>query len=174
MANPRNARSASELRELLGNTPTFFLVNYQGLSAGELTALRQRVRDAGGRMLVAKNTLINLVVKEQGVAGFDALTGPTALVLVGDDPVAPAKVLADFAKDHAKDLPEAKGGVLEGAVIDAAALLRIAKLPPRERLQSELVGLLLAPLQGLVGTLSGAPRKLVSVLNNYSDKLKEA
>ncbi|MDQ3399341.1 MAG: 50S ribosomal protein L10, partial [Deinococcota bacterium] len=66
------------------------------------------------------------------------------------------------------------GGVLEGAVIDAAALLRIAKLPPRERLQSELVGLLLAPLQGLVGTLSGAPRKLVSVLNNYSDKLKEA
>lgn len=174
MANPRNAKSAEELRGLLAETKTFFLVNYQGLSAGELSSLRKRVREAGGRMLVAKNTLINLIVQEQGVAGLETtLSGPTALILVGDDPVAPAKVLTDFAKAN-RDLPEAKGGVLEGAVVDAAALSRIATLPPRERLQSELVGLMLAPLQGLVGTLQGAPRNLVSVLHNYSDKLKEA
>ncbi|MDQ3460932.1 MAG: 50S ribosomal protein L10 [Deinococcota bacterium] len=175
MANPRNAKSAEELRGLLAESKTFFLVNYQGLSAGELTDLRQKVRDAGGRMLVAKNTLINLIVQEQGVVGLETtLTGPTALVLVGDDPVAPAKVLTDFAKAHARDLPEAKGGLMEGAVVDATALSRIAKLPPREGLQSELVGLMLAPLQQLVGTLSGAPRNLVSVLHNYSEKLKEA
>lgn len=174
MANPRNAKSAQELRGLLAESKTFFLVNYQGLSAGELTNLRQKIRDAGGRMLVAKNTLINLVVEEQGVTGLEStLSGPTALVLVGDDPVAPAKVLTDFAKAN-RDLPEAKGGLMEGAVVDAAALSRIAKLPPREQLQSELVGIMLAPLQQLVGTLEGAPRNLVSVLHNYSEKLKEA
>jgi large subunit ribosomal protein L10 len=174
MANPRNIRSVEELRGLLAETKTFFLVNYQGLSAGEITSLRRKVRESGGRLLVAKNTLIELVVREQGVSGLEStLTGPTALVLVDSDPVAPAKALTDFAK-ATRDLPAAKGGLLEGAVVDASALSRIAKLPPREQLQSELVGLMLAPLQQLVGVLEGAPRNLVSVLNNYSEKLKEA
>ncbi|HEX7023065.1 MAG TPA: 50S ribosomal protein L10 [Trueperaceae bacterium] len=174
MANPRNTKEIEALRDLLADAKTFFLVNYQGLSAGELSALRRRLREAGGRMLVAKNTLLGVVLQEQGIGGFDeTLRGPTALVLVGEDPVEPAKVLADFAKDHAKDLPAAKGGLLQGSKVDASALAKIATLPPREQLLSELVGVLQAPMQQLVGTLEGAPRNLVSVLTNYSDKLKE-
>jgi len=175
VANQRNTASVEALRALLGDAKTFFLVDYQGLSADQIGALRAKVRDAGGRMLVAKNTLINVVLKEQGAADLGSkLTGPTALVLIGDDPVAPAKALTDFAKDHPNDLPTAKGGFLQGAVIEADAIAKVAKLPAREQLLSELIGVLQAPLQQAVGVLEAAPRNLASVLTNYSEKLKEA
>src|SRR5688572_21432440 len=115
MANPRNIKSVEELRGLLEGKSTFFLVDYQGLSAADLNTLRGQVKAQGGRILVAKNTLINVVLKEQGVEGLaDQLKGPTALVLTGEDPVGPVKALTDFAKDHARELPTAKGGILEG------------------------------------------------------------
>ena len=175
MANPRNLASVAQLRELLAGASTFFLVDYQGLSAGELHRLRAQVRAAGGRLLVAKNTLINVVLDEHGIEGLQAsLSGPTALVLVGDDMVAPAKALADHAKAHAKDLPVAKGGYLQGSVVGPEALARIATLPSREQLLSQLVGVLQAPLSQLVGVLEAPPQNLVTVFNNYADKLKEA
>ena len=175
MANQRNTTSVEALRTLLGATKTFFLVDYQGLSADQIGTLRARVRDAGGRMLVAKNSLVGVVLKEQGASDLGAkLTGPTALILVADDPVASAKAIVDFAKDHPNDLPKAKGGFLEGVVIEADAISRVASLPPREQLLSELVGVLQAPLQELVGVLGAAPQNLVAVLTNYSEKLKEA
>ena len=174
MANPRNEASVAALRDLLADAKTFFLVDYQGLSAGELNNLRREVREAGGRILVAKNTLIEVVLKEQGVEGFgDTLKGPTALVLVGDDPVAPAKALTEFAKGHAKELPAAKGGMLQGGQVGPEALARIAKLPSRQQLLSELLGVMQAPLQQLVGVLEAPERNLVSVMTNYSEKLKE-
>ena len=174
MANPRNEETVAALRELLADAKTFFVVDYQGLSAGELGALRASVREAGGRMLVAKNTLINVVLKESGQEGFgETLTGPTALVLIDEDPVAPAKALTDFAKDHPKELPVAKGGLLQGGQVGPDALGRIAKLPTRTELLSELVGVLQAPMQQLVGVLQGPQRDLVSVLTNHSEKIKE-
>lgn len=174
MANPRNEASVNALRGLLADAKTFFLVDYQGLSAGEFNSLRRQVRDAGGRILVAKNTLINVVLKEQGLGGYDeTLRGPTALVLIGEDPVAPAKALSDFAKGHAKDLPIAKGGMLQGGQVGPEALAKIATLPSRQQLLSELLGVMQAPLQQLVGVLEGPQRNLVSVMTNYSDKLKE-
>ena len=64
MANPRNIAAVEELRSLLKDSGTFFLVDYQGLSAEDLNALRSKVRAEGGRILVAKNTLISVVLKE--------------------------------------------------------------------------------------------------------------
>ncbi len=174
MANPRNEAAVSMLREQLGDARTFFLVDYQGLSAGDLGRLRAAVREAGGRILVAKNTLINVVLKEQGIEGFEAtLQGPTALVLVGDEVVAPAKAITEFAKAHPRDLPRSKGGRLEGSVLGEDALVRIAKLPSKQQIQSQLVGVLAAPLQQLVGLLEGPQRNLVTVMNNYADKMKD-
>ncbi len=174
MANPRNEAAVTMLREQLGDAKTFFLVDYQGLSAGDLGRLRAAVREAGGRILVAKNTLINVVLKEQGIEGFEAtLQGPTALVLVGDEVVAPAKAITEFAKAHPRDLPRSKGGRLEGSVLGEDALVRIAKLPSKQQIQSQLVGVLAAPLQQLVGLLEGPQRNLVTVMNNYADKMKD-
>ncbi len=175
MANPRNDASIAQLTELIGDAQTFFLVDYQGLSAGELNSLRSKMYETGGRLLVAKNTLINLVLKKQGVDSFDdALKGPTAIVLVGeDDPVSPVKALNEFAKEQKNDLPIPKGGMLQGSQIDVSAFERIAKLPSRDQLLSQFIGVLEAPMQQLVGVLNGPQQKLVGVLNNYSEKLKE-
>ena len=175
MANPRNATSLTELRDVMGDAKTFFLVNYQGLTAAEVGSLRKKIRGAGGQMLVAKNTLINVVLKDHGFEGFgDLLQGPTALVLVGEDVAAPVKVLTEYIKDHPKELPVAKGGMLQGSKVAADAFDRISKLPTREQVYSQLVGVLQGPLQQLVGVLEGPQRNLVGVLNNYSEKLKEA
>jgi large subunit ribosomal protein L10 len=174
MANPRNQTSAAQLRELIADASTFFLVDYQGLSAGDMHKLRARVRNAGGRLLVAKNTLIHVVLKEHGVEGFEAtLQGPTALVLVGEDPVAPAKALTDFAKEHPRDLPAAKGGRLQGSVVGPEALAKIAKLPSRNELYAQLIGVLQAPMVQLVGVLQAPPQNLVSVIDNYVSKREE-
>jgi large subunit ribosomal protein L10 len=174
MANPRNQTSAAQLRELIADASTFFLVDYQGLSAGDMHKLRARVRNAGGRLLVAKNTLINVVLKEHGVEGFEStLQGPTALVLVGEDPVAPAKALTDFAKEHPRDLPAAKGGRLQGSLVGPEALAKIAKLPSRNELYAQLIGVLQAPMVQLVGVLQAPPQNLVSVIDNYVNKREE-
>mgnify|MGYP002778533902 CR=1 FL=1 len=175
MANPRNAASLTELREAMGDAKTFFLVDYQGLTAAEVGSLRKKIRGSGGRMVVAKNTLINVILKEHGADNFgDVLQGPTALVLVGDDVAAPVKAITEYIKDHPKDLPVAKGGMLQGSKVAADAFERISKLPTREQVYSQLVGVLQAPLQQLVTVLEGPQRNLVGVLNNYSEKLKEA
>jgi large subunit ribosomal protein L10 len=174
MANPKNMASVEMLKGVLAEAKTFFLVDYQGLSAEEINVLRARVSAAGGRILVAKNRLINLVLKERGLDGLqETLKGPTALVLVDDDPVGPAKALAEFADEHRLDLPAPKGGLLEGTVVDGEAIHRIAKLPGREQLLSELVGVLQAPMRQVVEVLEGPPRKLVLVMTNYSEKIKE-
>ncbi len=174
MANPRNATSVADLRQQLGDAKTFFLVDYQGLSADDLGKLRNAVRSAGGKILVAKNTLINVVLKEQGIEGFDEmLKGPTALVLVGEEMAAPVKAITTFAKAHAKELPKSKGGRLEGSILGVDALERVSKMPTKPEIQSQLVGVLLAPLQQLVGVLEGPQRNLVTVVNNYVDKQKE-
>lgn len=174
MANPRNERMVDVLRGMLADAKTFFLVDYQGLSAGELGTLRAQVREAGGRIFVAKNTLIGVVLREQGVDGLDeTLMGPTALVLVDEDPVAPAKALTEFAKAHPKDLPVAKGGLLQGEPIGPESVQRVAKLPTREQVLSEVVGVLQAPLQQLVGVLEAPARDLVSVMTNHSENLKK-
>ncbi len=175
MANPRNATSLAELREVMGDAKTFFLVDYQGLTAAEVGTLRKKIRAAGGRMLVAKNTLINVVLKDHGFDGFgNVLQGPTALVLVGEDVSAPVKAITEYIKGHPKDLPVAKGGMLQGSQVAADAFERISKLPTRKEAQSQLVGVLQGPLQQLVTVLTGPQRNLVGVLNNYSEKLKEA
>ena len=174
MANPRNEAAVADLREQLAGVSTFFVVDYQGLSAGDMNRLRSEVRKAGGHILVAKNTLINVVLKEQDVEGLDeTLTGPTALVLVGSDPVGPVKALTEFAKDHPQELPKAKGGLMQGSVVGSESFERIAKLPSEDELKAQLVGVLTAPMQELVGVLSAPQRDFATVVSNYADKLKE-
>lgn len=174
MPNARNIRTVEMLKEQLNGAETFFLVDYQGLSAEDLGRIRTEIREAGGRVIVTKNTLINVVLEQEGVEGFDdLLTGPTALIVVGDDAVKPVKKLVEFAKDHPKKLPVPKGGRLEGTLIDESGFERISKLPSKEEAQSQLVGVLIAPVQQLVGVLEGPQRNFVTVVNNYADKLKE-
>lgn len=163
MARPEKEAAVSELQEKFSKSQSVILADYRGLNVAEVTELRKKLREAGVEYKVVKNTLTSRAAKAANIEGLDQfLSGPTALAFGFNDVVAPAKILADFAKDHKK--LELKGGVLEGKIIDLAAVKELASLPSREALLGQVAGLLQAPMRGLVTVLSGPLRNAVYAL----------
>ena len=108
---PEKASKVAELKELLTSAKSIVLVNYCGLTVAEDTKLRGSMRAAGVKYTVAKNTFIRIAAKEAGIEGLDAyLEHNTAIAVAPEDPVAVAKIISEFAKEH-KAL-EVKAGVL--------------------------------------------------------------
>jgi large subunit ribosomal protein L10 len=161
MPNQRNQGILATLKSSLDGIETFFVVDYQGLTAGQLGALRQQIVEKGGQMIVAKNTLINLALGQTDFS--DALKGPSAIVVAQSDPAGVAKVLSDAAKANDKGIPTMKAGYLEGKRVDVAVVARIASLGTRDQLYSELVGVLGSHQSSFVG-----------ILEAYKTKLEEA
>ena len=115
-----------------------------------------------------KNTLTSIAIKDMGYNLNEFLKGPTAVAFSYEDPVAPAKVLVDFAKTH-KQL-EIKAGVIEGKVADKDVIGELAKMPPKEQLLANTVGAIQSPLYGIVGVLQGTLRDMVYTLQAIQDK----
>ena len=161
MANPRNKTTLDSLGKSLENIETFFVVDYQGLTAGQLSTLRKQIREKGGQLIVAKNTLINRALGE-GRDFSDALKGPSALVVAQGDLAAVAKVLSDAAKANDKGIPTMKAGYVEGKRVDLKVVERISALGTRDQLYAELVGV-----------LGGHQSNFVGILEAYMAKLEE-
>lgn len=142
----------AEIAEVLKNATTGVLVDYRGLTVEEDTKLRNDLRAAGVNYFVVKNTLLRLAAKESGIEGLDdILHGPTALA-VSDDAVAPAKVLADFAKNNEK--MQLKSGFMDGRVLEMDELMQLAKTPNKETLIAKMLGSLNSPISGLARLLN--------------------
>lgn len=153
-----------EIGERLKKTKGAVLADYRGLNVAEATELRSKLREAGIEFKVLKNTLTRLAARDVGIEGLDSyLEGPTAIAFDFQDQVAPAKILAEFAKTH-KAL-EIKAGILENKVLDAASVKALADLPPKEVLLAKVLGAMQSPLYGLAGGLSGLLRNFVYVLD---------
>ncbi len=164
MLRPEKVQVVTELSEKLSTTKSVVFADYRGLNVKEVTELRKKLRDAGVEYKVVKNTLARLAAQKAEVEGVNLyLTGPTAIALGLTDPVAPAKILSEFAKTH-KNL-EIKGGVLQGKVIDLDGVKSLANLPSREVLLAQLLAGMQAPVTGFVSVLSGTMRKLVYALD---------
>lgn len=134
------------------------LADYRGLTVAEDTELRARLRQAGIEYSVVKNTLTTRAAKEAEIEGLDPfLAGPTAIAFSYEDPIAPAKILHEFSREH-KAL-ELKGGYVEGKVVGAQEIESIAKLPSREGLLSMLLSVLQAPMRNLAYVLSQVAEK---------------
>lgn len=152
----------NELNEIFENSKAVILADYRGLNVAEATRLRRRMRESGSGFKVAKNTLVSLVVKKKGLDALQPfLEGPVGLAY-SSDPVAPAKVLSGFIRENKK--MEIKAGVLDGKVIDAAAVKELADLPSREVLLAKVLGGMQAPLYGFAGVLAGTLRSFVYAL----------
>jgi len=171
----RNVQLLGRLKEMLQQTNgSFFLVNYQGLDANEEFRLRRQVTQAGGRIFVAKNTLIKIAVQDLELPSVDeVLKGPSAVVIY-DEPVAVAKALVQFAKENSKDVPQIKAGFLQGQKLAPEEVKAIAELPTLDELRAELVGVLQAPMSEFVGVLEGAPREFAGLLDAYVSKQEAA
>lgn len=162
-----------ELSGKIKSAKSIVLADYRGLTVEQDTELRNALRKAGVDYKVVKNTLTRFAAKENGLDGLDKyLNGPTAMAVSETDPVAPAKVLAEYAKKY--DKLEIKAGVVEGKVIDVSGVKALAELPPREVLIARVLGGFNAPISGFVNVLNGNLRGLVVALNAIAEKKAEA
>ena len=159
------AQKQELVSDIAGRLPGFqvgAVAEYRGLNVSQMTELRRRAREAGVMVRVMKNTLARRAVADSDFACLTPyLNGPVVLSACAD-PVAMAKVLRDFAKEHEAFVVTA--GVMNGAEIEVKALDRLAKLPSREVLLTTLAATLAAPMQKLATTLNEIPTKLVRSL----------
>ncbi|MXW18474.1 MAG: 50S ribosomal protein L10 [Gemmatimonadetes bacterium] len=155
----------AEFQERLGRAEAFFLTDFTGLNVQAMTSLRSQLKKSGAEYLVVKNRLVKRALEDTAIPDISRfLEGPTGVVFGDDDVVAAAKTVTDFAKENG-DRPVFKVGVLDTTVLDAAQIDRVATLPPREELLSQVAGVLSAPMSALVGAMSGKLQEMAGLVD---------
>jgi large subunit ribosomal protein L10 len=140
-----------ELKQKLEGATALYYTDFTGLNVKRMTELRRRLRRAKVEYVVIKNTLALRAVNESGLVG-ERLRGPTGLVM-SKDAVAAAKVLTDFAKEN-EQRPTVKGGIFEGRPINAKQVSKLAAMPSREQMLSELGASMQAPMAAFAGAMN--------------------
>ncbi len=149
----------ADLTNKLQNAAAGVLVDYKGITVAEDTALRAELRKNNVEYAVVKNTLLQFAVNNCGMNELDSLlNGATALAICHDDPVAPARVVNDFAK-KIDDRFEIKGGFMDGKAMPLNEVLALANIPPLPVLQAQVLGTMLAPISGLACVLKQIAEK---------------
>ena len=142
----KKAQQVSEVAEQFKNAASVVVVDYLGITVEQATNLRTELRNAGVQFAVVKNGILSRAAKEAGLEGMDDIfKGPSAVAFSNDDVIAPAKILADFAKKV--EALEIKAGVIEGKVSSKEEIEALARLPNREGLLSMLLSVLQAPVR---------------------------
>ena len=158
----------AELTEKLQNAASGVLVDYKGITVAEDTALRAEMRKNGVEYAVVKNTLTRFAVKNAGLEELSSvLEGTTSLAISAEDPVAPARIINDFAKKMNGEKFTIKAGFVDGKVIGVDEVKALADLPSKEVLLSMLLSAMQGPVRGLAvsldATISGLARALQAV-----------
>lgn len=170
----QKAEVVSHLAAQFGETSTMFVADYRGLDMPGITELRARLRAADAQFSVVKNTLARRAAADAGLdAVAELFSGPTAIAFVRGDAAAVAKVMKDFATENA-GLLELRGGLMDGAPVDAGQVKEIAALPPRDVILAMLLSAVNAPAQQLVGAVGAPMRDVVTLLDNWINKRTEA
>ena len=137
----------ADLAEKIKASPAGVVVNYQGITVDADTKMRKALREAGVKYTVMKNSLTGRACEEVGMGEMKQyLTGMTAIAIATDDPVAPAKVLKEYA-DKIESF-QILAGYLDGAVVDKATVEKLADIPSKEVLIAKLLGSIKSPLYG--------------------------
>jgi large subunit ribosomal protein L10 len=147
----------ADLAQKLKGASALYYTDFTGLNVKRMTELRRRLKKAGVDYVVIKNTLALKAVNESGLEGI-RLHGPTGLV-VAQDAVTAAKLLSDFAKEN-EQRPTVKGGIYEGAPVDAAMVKKLASLPTRDEALGQFVGALNSVLMMFALALEGRKTQL--------------
>ena len=161
-----------DLHERFSKSKVLIVTDYKGLNVTTINALRRKLRDADVEYTVVKNSLMVRAAEGTDVDLIkESFKGPNAIAISYDDPIAPAKVLTDFAKENKK--LEIKMGVMDGKVMDAGAIKALSALPSKEALIGQLLSVINGVPTGLVRTLNAVPGGFVNVLQALKDQ-KEA
>jgi large subunit ribosomal protein L10 len=165
----QKAATVAEIAEQIRESDAVFAVDYRGMSVPQAADLRAKLRDANATFRVVKNTLTERAADEADAAVLKSLLeGPTALTFVRGDVAAAAKAIADYQRT-AQILPF-KGGLMNGDALDAEQMVAIARLPSREVLNAQLVGLVASPITGLARTLNQLIAGVAIALSGVREK----
>jgi large subunit ribosomal protein L10 len=163
MSKTARQETVDTLARQFKDSPTLYVTDFTGLNVLRMTELRRRLRSAGVGYVVVKNTLAQRALAANQISALDDhLAGPTGLVLGGKDPVAAAKVLTDFAREFEK--PAIKIGLVDGKAVTPEQVKRLASLPSRDVLLSQLAGAMQAPMAQLAGVMNGLLMQVVGAL----------
>ncbi|HHT83812.1 MAG: 50S ribosomal protein L10 [Christensenellales bacterium] len=154
----KKVAKVADIKEKLSNASSFVLIDYKGLTVAQDTEMRNAFREKGVIYEVMKNRLLNLALKDMGYDQFaDYLKGPTAVAMGTSDIAAPAKVALDKSQLFKK--MQIKCGMVDGIFLDGEGCKKLAQLPSREGLISQILGLLQAPIAALARALSAIAEK---------------
>ena len=150
----------AELVETLKYSASGVLVNYEGITVSEDTALRNELRKANVEYSVVKNTLVRRALDDAGLNELDeVLHGTTSLAISKDDPIAPMRVLNKFAKSLEGDRFSIKAGFMDGKVLPLADIAALAELPSKEVLLGQVLGMMLSPITSLAIVIKAIAEK---------------
>ena len=172
MNKQQKVEVVESLRSELSDASAVVLTEMHGVDVPSVVQLRRRLREENVQYRVVKNTLIRLAIAETDKEPLrEYLHGPTAIAWSHDDPVAAARILHEFGKDH--EGLKIKAGLLDGKLLDVDGVVALAKLPNKQELRAQFLSVLQAPAQKLVRVLVAAQRNLLSVLAQRRDQLEQ-
>lgn len=158
----------NELKSALDQNNILVMADFRGLTVQDMTALKKEVKEIGGKMQVAKKTLLNLALQEKGIE-FDTreFSGPLVFAFGPEETAVPKKLWTYSRKN---DKLKIEGGVLEGKVLNSDEVIVLAKLPSKEELLAKVVGTIQAPISGFVRVMAGPISSFVNVVKAISEK----
>jgi large subunit ribosomal protein L10 len=166
VSTPQKEAVLADTQKRIRDVRGIYLADFSGMTVHSLSLLRKKCREQGVQFRVIKNTLLKRAFNARGIQELDEhLVGPTGLVFSPTNEMAPAKILADFAKEFEK--PRLKAAVVDGRLYDDKAIVRLAKLPSREVLLSQVIATFIAPMT----TFLGAVNALLATPANMADAL---
>lgn len=166
MSTPEKEAVLQDTQQRIQDVRGIYLADFSGMTVQSLSLLRKKCREQGVQFRVIKNTLLKRAFNARGIQELDEhLVGPTGLVFSPNNEMAPAKILADFAKEFER--PRLKAAVVDGRLYDDKAIVRLAKLPSREVLLSQLIATFVAPMT----TFLGAVNAMLATPANMADAL---
>ncbi|HEY5722321.1 MAG TPA: 50S ribosomal protein L10 [Allosphingosinicella sp.] len=168
MDRAQKSEQVAALKQTFNEVGVVVITRNLGLSVAQSTDLRNRMRDAGARYKVAKNTLALIALEGTPYAPIsEMLTGPTALA-TSTDPIAAAKVAVDFAKTN--DRFEIVGGAMGDTLLDVNGVKALAELPSLDELRAKIIGLVQAPGTKIAQLMNAPAAKLARVFGAYAAK----
>lgn len=168
----KKKKIVADLKEKFDKVKVLIVTDYKGLDVKSVSELRKKIGEAGAEYHVVKNSLLIRASDETDIAPLkEDFKGPSAIAFSFDDPVAPAKVLTDFAKENKK--LEIKRGIIDGKMLDLKAIKALASLPSKDVLLGQVLSTMNAVPTALVRALNDIPVRMLNVLQAIKDQ-KEA
>jgi large subunit ribosomal protein L10 len=172
LSREQKVERVKQYTELLEQSKGIILVDYRGLTVGEMEQIRRKMRPMASQFQVVKNRLLELALEEKNMSlPDDWLAGPTAVSFCTDEVPPVAKALVETKEETG--LLDLKGGWMNESILSAAQVKSIADLPPREVLLAQALGAINGPSRQVVGVVATGIRQVLNVVQAYADKLEE-